>query len=87
MRTKLVYSNVFAGTDEKQESFGIVYILALLRGELIGSLTRFPKVQRPEFEHLETFSFLPNSGYAFVVGEKSWHGREESPKEWEIDTR
>ena len=37
-------------------------------------------MQRPEFEHLETFSFLPNSGYAFVVGEKSWHGREKIPE-------
>ena len=31
------------------------------------------------FEKVKQFAFGPNSGYAFAVGRKSWHGRETVP--------
>ncbi|MEO5720197.1 MAG: hypothetical protein ABIR71_01850 [Chthoniobacterales bacterium] len=34
---------------------------------------------RNRFEKVKQFSFAPNSGYAFAVGSKSWHGRETVP--------
>ncbi|MFL6515088.1 MAG: hypothetical protein ACJ8M1_08715 [Chthoniobacterales bacterium] len=34
---------------------------------------------RNRFETVKQFSFAPNSGYAFAVGQKSWHGRETVP--------
>jgi hypothetical protein len=32
------------------------------------------------FENVRQMPFLPNSGYAFPVGRRSWHGREEVPE-------
>ena len=34
---------------------------------------------RNRFETVKQFSFAPNSGYAFAVGSKSWHGRDKVP--------
>lgn len=34
---------------------------------------------RSRFEKIKQFSFAPNSGYAFAVGSRSWHGRETVP--------
>ena len=34
---------------------------------------------RNRFETVKQFSFAPNSGYAFAVGPKSWHGRDTVP--------
>ena len=34
---------------------------------------------RNRFETIKQFSFAPNSGYAFAVGSKSWHGRDKVP--------
>lgn len=34
---------------------------------------------RNRFETVKRFPFAPNSGYAFAVGPKSWHGREKLP--------
>ena len=34
---------------------------------------------RNRFEAVKQFSFAPNSGYAFAVGPKSWHGRDKVP--------
>ena len=80
VRTKLVTTQMYLPTDEKQESFGTSLYTRSFKGRINRELNKISKMQRPEFEHLETFSFLPNSGYAFVVGEKSWHGREEIPE-------
>ena len=72
---------------KKQESFGTSLYTRSFKGRINRELNKISKVQRPEFEHLETFSFLPNSGYAFVVGEKVGTVEKKSPKEWEIDIR
>ena len=50
-----------------------------------GSLLVMPRHtlrnMRARFEEIKRFSFLPNSGFAFVVnnrlGKRSWHGREQ----------
>ena len=34
---------------------------------------------KSRFEIVKQFSFAPNSGYAFAVGPRSWHGREKVP--------
>jgi hypothetical protein len=34
---------------------------------------------RNRFETVKQFPFAPNSGYAFAVGSKSWHGRDPVP--------
>jgi hypothetical protein len=34
---------------------------------------------RNRFETVKQFSFAPNSGYAFAVGQRSWHGRDTVP--------
>jgi len=34
---------------------------------------------RNRFETVKQFSFAPNSGYAFAVGSRSWHGRDKVP--------
>ena len=45
----------------------------------IGCSRRILLSPRNRFEKVKQFSFAPNSGYAFAVGSKSWHGRETVP--------
>jgi hypothetical protein len=34
---------------------------------------------RNRFETVKQFAFAPNTGYAFAVGPRSWHGRDRVP--------
>lgn len=83
--TKLVTMQFYLPGDESQRDLGT----SLYSRDWIGRLNRefkklgLKKIGRKslrEFTHEKTFPFMPNSGYAFVVGQHSWHGREPLPE-------
>lgn len=72
-RSKIVTMQFYLPADLSKAHLGTtVYRQRLFRLKNIVSL-------RNRFETVKQFSFAPNSGYAFAVGPKSWHGREKVP--------
>ncbi|MGZ5020779.1 MAG: hypothetical protein ACXWAV_10145 [Chthoniobacterales bacterium] len=72
-RSKIVTMQFYLPEDFSRVDLGTaVYQVRLLRlRNLLSPRNRFEKVKQ--------FSFQPNSGYAFAVGGRSWHGRETVP--------
>ena len=73
-------TQLYLPADESQREFGTTLYKRSLKGRIIRELNKISSTKRREFEQLKTFPFLPNSGYAFIVGKKSWHGREPVPE-------
>ena len=72
-RSKIVTMQFYLPPDASKADLGTaVYRMRLFRLKNLISL-------RNRFEKVKQFSFQPNSGYAFAVGRKSWHGRETVP--------
>ena len=72
-RSKIVTMQFYLPEDMSKADLGTaVYRQRLFRFKNLISL-------RNRFETVKQFSFAPNSGYAFAVGSKSWHGRETVP--------
>ena len=80
INTKIVTTQLYLPSDEQQRNFGTTLYKRSLKGRLIRELNKISSTQRQEFDQVKTFPFLPNSGYAFIVGQKSWHGRESVPE-------
>ncbi|MEC8808455.1 MAG: hypothetical protein VXX21_05320 [Pseudomonadota bacterium] len=80
INTKIVTTQLYLPADESQREFGTTLYKRSLKGRIIRELNKISSTKRREFEQLKTFPFLPNSGYAFIVGKKSWHGREPVPE-------
>jgi hypothetical protein len=71
--SKIVTMQFYLPRDSSQSDLGTaVYRYRVLK---LSNLVSF----RNGFEKVKQFSFQPNSGYAFAVGRKSWHGRETVP--------
>jgi hypothetical protein len=72
-RAKIVTVQFYLARDESQRELGTtLYRRRLFHPRVLLSLSNlFVPVRRLEF--------LPNSGYVFPVGRRSWHGREEVP--------
>ena len=74
-RSKIVTMQFYLPGDMSKSHLGTaVYRQRWLRLKNLTSL-------RNRFETVKQFSFAPNSGYAFAVGSRSWHGRETVPME------
>jgi len=72
-RSKIVTMQFYLPEDLSKADLGTtVYRQRLFRLKNLVSL-------RNRFETIKRFSFAPNSGYAFAVGSRSWHGRETVP--------
>jgi hypothetical protein len=80
INTKIVTTQLYLPADEGQREFGTTLYRRSLKGRLIREINKVSSKQRQEFDQFKTFPFLPNSGYAFIVGKKSWHGREPVPE-------
>ena len=79
INTKVVTTQLYLPADESQCEFGTTLYKRSFKGRIIRELNKVSSKKRREFEPVKTFPFLPNSGYAFIVGKKSWHGREPVP--------
>ena len=73
-------TQLYLPADESQREFGTTLYKRSFKGRIIRELNKVSSTKRREFEQVKTFPFLPNSGYAFIVGKKSWHGREPVPE-------
>jgi len=72
-RSKIVTMQFYLPDDSSKVDLGTtVYRQHYFRLRNLVSL-------RNRFEAVKRFSFAPNSGYAFAVGSRSWHGRERLP--------
>lgn len=77
---KLITTQFYLPDDHSQEAFGTSLYTRSWRGRLRHELSKLGiPSEQPVFERVKTFAFAPNSGYAFVVGKHSWHGREPIP--------
>ncbi len=77
--TKLVTMQFYLPADDSQRPLGTALYSRDWLGRLNRELKKLGLSGLREFAHVKTFPFLPNSGYAFVVGNHSWHGREPLP--------
>jgi hypothetical protein len=72
-RSKIVTMQFYLPEDMSKADLGTaVYRQRFFRLKNLVSL-------KNRFETVKQFSFAPNSGYAFAVGQRSWHGRETVP--------
>ena len=72
-RSKIVTMQYYMPNDMSKAEHGTaVYRHRLFRLKNLLSI-------RNRFEKVKQFSFAPNSGYAFAVGPRSWHGRDPVP--------
>lgn len=72
-RSKIVTMQFYLPADSSKAHLGTaVYKVNWFQPQVLLS-------PRKRFEKVKQFSFAPNSGYAFAVGSKSWHGRETVP--------
>lgn len=63
----------YLARDESQRALGTtLYRRRLLNPRVLLALSNM-------FEPVRRLEFLPNTGYLFPVGSRSWHGREEVP--------
>ena len=77
---KLVTTQFYLPEDDSQKDFGTSLYTRSLMGRLRHELNKIGvKSDKPVYERVKTFPFMPNTGYAFVVSDKSWHGREPIP--------
>jgi len=78
--TKLVTTQFYLPADDSQQDLGTSLYSRDWKGRLNREFNKLGVVQLKEFTREKTFPFMPNSGYAFVVGPHSWHGRELLPE-------
>ncbi len=72
-RAKIVTVQFYLARDDSQRALGTtLYRRRLLNPRVLLSLSNM-------FEPVRRLEFLPNTGYLFPVGSRSWHGREEVP--------
>jgi hypothetical protein len=72
-RSKIVTMQFYLPKDMSKTDLGTtVYRQRLFRIKNLVS-------PRSRFEAVKRFAFAPNTGYAFAVGSRSWHGREQVP--------
>jgi hypothetical protein len=72
-RSKIVTMQFYLPNDMSKADLGTaVYRQRLFRLKNLVSL-------RNRFETVKQFAFAPNTGYAFAVGPRSWHGRDRVP--------
>jgi hypothetical protein len=72
-RSKIVTIQFYLPKDMSKTDLGTaVYRQRLFQLKNLVSL-------KNRFETVKRFSFAPNTGYAFAVGPRSWHGRERMP--------
>jgi hypothetical protein len=72
-RSKIVTMQFYLPEDMSKGDLGTaVYRQRLFQLKNLVSL-------RNRFETVKQFSFAPNSGYGFAVGQRSWHGRDKVP--------
>lgn len=72
-RAKIVTVQFYLARDLSQRALGTtLYRRRLFNPRLLLSLSNL-------FEPVREMEFLPNTGYLFPVGSRSWHGREEVP--------
>jgi hypothetical protein len=72
-RSKIVTMQFYLPNDSSKVDLGTaVYRQRLFR---LQNLVSF----RNRFDVVKQFPFAPNSGYAFAVGNRSWHGRDPVP--------
>jgi hypothetical protein len=69
--SKIVTMQFYLPHDHSKSDLGTAVYRLRLSKLLYAPSQRFEKVKQ--------FAFAPNSGYAFAVGRKSWHGRETVP--------
>ena len=73
-RAKIVTVQFYLARDRAQRELGTaLYRRRLFNPRNLLSLKNM-------FQKVRQMEFLPNSGYAFPVGRRSWHGREEIPE-------
>lgn len=72
-RAKIVTVQFYLARDDSQRALGTtLYRRRLLNPRVLLSLSNL-------FEPVRRLEFLPNTGYLFPVGFRSWHGREQVP--------
>jgi hypothetical protein len=70
---KIVTVQIYLPRDESQRSLGTTfYRRTMFDPRILLSLSHL-------FKPVAEIPFLPNSGYMFPVGRRSWHGRPEVP--------
>jgi hypothetical protein len=80
VHSKLVTTQFYLPLDNSQQDFGTSLYTRDWIGRINRELKKLGLSSLREFTHVKTFPYAPNSGYAFVVGKKSWHGRSEVPE-------
>lgn len=78
VNTKYVTSHFYLPVDDSQKDFGTGIYRRSWAGRVSRELNKLGASLR-EFQPVRSFPFLPNTGYAFVVGSQSWHGRDTLP--------
>lgn len=74
IRAKVVTVQFYLARDLSQRELGTaLYVRHLFNPRNLISL-------RNMFEEAKRMAFVPNSGYAFPVGRRTWHGRETVPE-------
>ena len=72
-RAKIVTVQFYLARDASQQTLGTtLYRRRIFHPRVLRSLSNM-------FEPVRQMAFLPNTGYLFPVGRRSWHGREELP--------
>lgn len=72
-RAKIVTVQLYLARDASQKTLGTtLYCRRIFHPRVLRSLSNL-------FEPVRQMEFLPNTGYLFPVGRRSWHGREEVP--------
>lgn len=72
-RAKIVTAQFYLARDRSQQTLGTaLYRRRIFHPRVLRSLSNM-------FEPIRQMDFLPNAGYLFPVGRRSWHGREEVP--------
>ena len=79
VRTKYVTSHFYLPRDAGQRDLGTSIYKRNWVGRINRELNKLGAALH-EFQPVRTFEFLPNTGYAFVVGSQSWHGRDTVPE-------
>jgi hypothetical protein len=71
-RAKIVTVQFYLAGDTSQRTLGTTLYRRRFTPKVFRSLSNL-------FEPVRRLEFLPNTGYLFPVGSRSWHGREEIP--------
>jgi len=78
---KHVTMQIYLTEDERQRSLGTTIYRELWGPRILNALKRISRILPRRWRYrlfvaeARTFDFIPNTGYAFAVSHKSWHGR------------